>query len=331
MATFLTDMMKKGYTQDEVFAVVFELEREKKRREMLAIVTKTVDAHCLEKMRKLLAYEKLATFRRMNVFDRVMEGEENWFHGHRLLPLIPEQYTASLKSEFRKLKNAISMPAETETRPWQKTIDFVDGLKGELPDEELAVIRRYVEKRSREAAQTQLTVTPVNTVPHCSPCPPNPDMPSDVRFRLETSEGKMGPELKEVESPSAGTGLKMPGQQYPPNEGTREKGRTTADGILTAGVGSSQGGNISSPMERAKSTITIADISSTATTPSKRRHKTSSEENKQLDPGGKQAKAPPWNAAVTLLSFSGERWEAPCLCFVFFVCALSMVCVCFVS
>ena len=117
MATFLTDMMKKGYTQDVVFAVVFESEREKKRREILAIVTKTVDAHRLEKMRELLAYEKLAIFRRMNGLDQVVEGEENWFHGHRLLPLTPEQCTASLKSESQKLKNAISMPAETETRP----------------------------------------------------------------------------------------------------------------------------------------------------------------------------------------------------------------------
>ena len=41
MTTFLTDMMKKEYTQEEVFAVLFESEREKKRREMLAIVTKT--------------------------------------------------------------------------------------------------------------------------------------------------------------------------------------------------------------------------------------------------------------------------------------------------
>ena len=61
MATFLTDMMKKGYTQDEVFAVVFESEREKKRRRMQAIVTETVDAHRLRKMRDLLAFEKLAT------------------------------------------------------------------------------------------------------------------------------------------------------------------------------------------------------------------------------------------------------------------------------
>ena len=66
MATFLIDMMEKGYTQDEVFAVLFESEEEKKRRQMLAIVTKTVDTHHLEKMRELLTYEKLATFRRMN-------------------------------------------------------------------------------------------------------------------------------------------------------------------------------------------------------------------------------------------------------------------------
>ena len=119
---------------------------------MQAIVTETVDAHRLRKMSDLFAFKKLATWRRMNDFDRVVEGEENWFHGHRSLPLTQEQYTARLKSELQKLKNAISMSAETETRPWQKTMDFVYGLKGKLPDEELAVIKRYVEKRSREAA-----------------------------------------------------------------------------------------------------------------------------------------------------------------------------------
>ena len=61
------------------------------------------------------------------------------------------------------------------TRPWQTTIDFVDGLKGKLPDEELAVIKRCVEKRSREAALAQVTVTPVDTVQYCSPCSPDPD------------------------------------------------------------------------------------------------------------------------------------------------------------
>ena len=235
-----------------------------------------------------------------------------------------------------------------ETRPWQKTFDFVDGLKGKLPNEELAVIKRYVEKRSREAAHTQMTVTPVNTVQHCSPCSPNLDMPSDVCLSLESSEGKMGPELKELESPSVGTGLETPGQQYLPNEGIWETGRTTATGFLAAGVGSNQGGNIFSPTTESvdtragnkstKTTATLADTSSptehvgtlagTAATPAKRRHKTSSEENKQLDPGGKGEKAPPWNAALNLLPFSGESWKAPCLCLVFF---LSLLCVCLFS
>ena len=78
--------------------------------------------------------------------------------------------------------------------------------------------------------------------------------------------------------------------------------------------------NISSPTEH------VGRLAGTAATPAKRRHKTISEENKQFDLGGKGEKAPPWNAAVTLLSFSGESWETPCLCFVFFclcfVCAL---------
>ena len=55
-------------------------------------------------------------------------------------------------------------------------------------------------------------------------------------------------------------------------------------------------------------------------------HKLRNEENKQFDPGGKGEKAPPWNAAVILLSFSGESWEAPCLCFGFSVSYLFVLC-----
>ena len=54
MATFLADMIKKGYTQNEVLTAIFESEREKKHRRMQAIVTETVNAHRLEKMRELL-------------------------------------------------------------------------------------------------------------------------------------------------------------------------------------------------------------------------------------------------------------------------------------
>ena len=321
--TFLTDTMKKGHTEEEIFAVLFKSEQDKKRRRMLAIVTETVDARRLQKMRDLLAFDKLATWKRMNGFDRVVDGEDSWFHA-RSLPPTPQEYTVSLRSKLQKLKNAISMPAETtEARPWQKTMDFVDGLKGKLPHEKLTVIKLYVEKRSREAAQAQVTVTPVDTVKYCSPCTLNPDMPSDVCFKLKSNEGTMDPERGELDSSSAGTGLKTPGQQCPPNEGTWETGRTTADGILTAGVGSNQGGNISSPMEH------VGTLAGTAATPEKRRHKTTSEENKQFDPGGKGEKAPLWNAAVTLpFLFCGESWAMGgsllvlrvfCLCF---VCAL---------
>ena len=140
--TFLTDTMKKGYTEEEIFAVLFESEKDKKRIRMLAIVTKTVDAHRLRKMRDLLTFEKLRTWRRMNGFDRVVDGEGNWFHGPCSLPPTPLQYTASLRSELQKLKNAISMPAETTgTRPWQKTMDFVNALEQrKVSDEEFAVL-----------------------------------------------------------------------------------------------------------------------------------------------------------------------------------------------
>ena len=289
--TFLADTLKKGYTEGEILAVLFESEKNKKRRRMLAIVTETVDAHRLQKMRDLLAFKELATCEKINGCDRVVDGEGNWFHSPRLLPPTPQQYTASLRSELQELKNAIPMPAEpTETRPWQKTMDFVDGLKGKLPDLELAMIKRYVKKRSREAAQAQVTVTPVDTVQYYRPCTLSPDMPPDVCFKLKSNESKMDPERGELESSSAGTGLETPGQQCPPNEGTWETGRTIADGILTAGVGSNQGGNISSPTEH------VGTRAGTAATPEKRRHKTTSEENRQFDPGGKGEKAPLWNA-----------------------------------
>ena len=121
--TFLTDMMEKGYTQDEVLAVLFESEQDRKRRRMQAIVTETVDAHRLEKMRELLAYEKLATFRRVNGFDRDVDRVYDW----RSLSATPQEFCASLRLELQKLKDAISMPAgNTLTRPWQKAMDFVD-------------------------------------------------------------------------------------------------------------------------------------------------------------------------------------------------------------
>ena len=264
-----------------------------------------------------------------------MNGEDNKFRGPRSFLPTPEELAANLWSEVNALKGAISMPART--RPWQKTMEFVDGLQGKLPDEEYAVIKRYVEKRSRQAAQ--VTVTPVGTVQYCSPRPQTPKPSSNVHVNMEeNNEGWMNPERDELESPSTGTGFETPGQQCHP---IWETGRTTTDGFLTAG--SNQGGDISSPTERVKTragtkiTTTSADISSptehvgtragTAATPAKPRRNTTSEENKQFNPGGKGEKAPLWNAAVMVVvfSFPGEN-AGPGVPVVFALCSFVFVC-----
>ena len=69
-----------------------------------------------------------------------------------------------------------------------------------------------------------------------------------------------------------GCGFKPRGKYFV-THGTSEKPATLAD--------------ISSPTEH------VGTLAGTAFTPEKRRHKTSSEENKQFDPGGKGEKAPP--------------------------------------
>ena len=303
--SFLPDMVQKGWTQEEVLGICFESERERNRRRLQAIVCD----HHLKQVKDFLLYNDLAIWRRENGFDRVEAVEKNRLGDHRSLPPTPEQYYASLWAEVDALKEAISKPART---PWQKTAEFVDGLKGKLPDWELAEIKRYVEKRCRKEAQAQMTaVTRDDSVQHCSPISPNPDMPPNAFVKLENNESTMSQELEELTS-SASTGLNTPGQQEnPPNEGVWETERITADSILTAGVDSSKEG--SSPMESVDSrasqestTTTVAGTSSIAATPSKRRLKTSSEENKQFDPGGRGEQATPWKAAVPLPFFSGS-------------------------
>ena len=179
---------------------------------MQAIVIETVAAHRLKKIREFLAYQELATWRRMNGFDRVTDGEENWFHGPRSLPPTPEKFAAHLWCEVNALKDTSSMPG-------QKGSNLINAIEqGKVSDEEFATLKRLVEKRDREAVQ--VTVTQVNTVQHSSPCPLDPKPSPNAYVELENAEGKMGPELEKLESPSARTGLKTPGQQCPPNEGT---------------------------------------------------------------------------------------------------------------
>ena len=136
----------------------------------------------------------------MNGFDRVVEGEENWFDSHRSLPPTPEQYHASLRHELQKLKDAISMPNEKFVRPkrpvekrgredeeLQKNnmAEFrSDSLNELLANFEIARIKEYAEKRSRKEAQAQVIVTLMETVQRCSPCPLDPEPSSSVYVKL---------------------------------------------------------------------------------------------------------------------------------------------------
>ena len=227
-------------SEEEISAVLNESEQARKHRQKMAKVTETVAAYRLREIKKFQATEQLATWRRTHGFSR----DDSQMHD--TFSLSPQEFTASLWSDLQELKDAISMSGKA--RLGQKTMEFVDGLKGDLPDEELAAIKRYVERRSREAEQ--VTVTPVSTAQHCIPRSLNPETPSDVYVSMEEKdEGRMNPELTELEPPSARTGLETPGQQCPPNEGIWEKGQTIADGYLLVGMGSNQGGDISSPTE----------------------------------------------------------------------------------
>ena len=141
------------------------------------IVTETVNTHRLKNIKELLAYEKLATWRRMNGFDRIAADDNQW--ASRPLPLTPEQLTQNLKSEVNALKDAISMPGH-------KVSNLINATEqGKVSDEEFAILKRLVEKRDREAAQ--VTVTPVDTVQHSSPYPLDPEPSSDVCVNLENN------------------------------------------------------------------------------------------------------------------------------------------------
>ena len=287
--TFPTGLDFRKYSDEELTAMLVEAVEASKHARKRGRVMGIVAAHRLKQMRTLLMYEELATWRRDNGFDRVEDVD------HRSLPPTPEQYYAGLWLEVNALKDAISMHLQL-----LKLFNAIE--QDTLSDEEYATLKRCMEKRVRETAQVT-AVTRDNTVQPCSLCSPNPDRPSGVLCNLE-NEGTMSQELEELTSTSTSTGLNTPGQLSPPNEGVWETGRIIADGILTAGVNSSQGGRTPSPPERATRMVTAADIPLAAATPPKRRHKTSSELNKPFDPGGRGEKAPPWNAAVPLPFFS---------------------------
>ena len=290
-------------------------------------VMEIVAAYRPKELKHFQAMEELATWRRTYGYDR----DDSWMHGTR--PLAPEEFTASLWEEVNALKEAISMSGRARPWQWQKTKEFLDGLEQgttSLTDEELVMLKRIVERQSRDAACA--TAASIDTAQYCDPRPPSPEISSGTRICMEENEeDMMDPEQDQLESPSASTGFETPGQQYHP---TWETGRTTAAGYLTAGMGSNLGGDTSSPTERvdtrAQSKITTAPTAPNTTFLQARRKpndtKTLSEESKQFDPGGKGGE--PAGVPKAFSFFWGKRWawDARCLCFVFFVCVCLSVC-----
>ena len=294
--TFPTGVDFRKYSDEELTTMLAEAGEASKHARKRGRVMGIVAAHRLEQMKEILLYEELAIWRRANGFDRV-EAD------HRSLPPTPEQYHAGLRVEVNALKAAISMPIRGGPSWQEYKRNIIRKIEqGEVSDEDFAVIKLLVETRDRDAAQ--VTVTQVSTVQQCSSIPKTPEPPPDVCVNLENNEDEMDPGMEELTSSSTSTGLNTPGQLRPPNEGVWETGRIIADGILTAGVNSSQGGRTPSPPERSTSTRTFEDIFSTAAIQENRRLKTFNELNKPFDPGGRGEKASPWNAAVPLPFFS---------------------------
>ena len=64
-------------SDEELEAMLDEAREASKHSRELGRVMGIVAAHRLKKIREFLAYQELATWRRMNGFDRVLEGEEN--------------------------------------------------------------------------------------------------------------------------------------------------------------------------------------------------------------------------------------------------------------
>ena len=324
---FPTGMGKmRKYLDDKLKEMLEESREAFKHSRKLGRVMGIVADHRLQRLQHFQAVEQLATWRRAYGYNRI-EADDNQ-RASRPLSLTPEQFTQSLWSELNALKDADSMPEGDIFSPRAKSFikeirqgtlnstDAIEQSTANMTDEELAILKRLAEKQDHEAAQ--VTVTPVSTAQHCIPRSLNPEIPSDVYLNMEEKdEGRMNPELTEFKPSSAGTGIETPGLQCPPNGGTWETGRTIADGYLLVDRGSNQRGDIYSPKER------VGTRAGTATTPAhspntifpqqdhKPRDKTTSKENKQLDPGGKGEKPPLWNAAVIGIAFFlfwGELW-----------------------
>ena len=105
MPSFIDDMELKGYKEDEVFAILLESDKDRKRREMRMKVTETVNSHRLKEMESLAVKVEVAAWRRMNGFDRA----EPWLRDG--LSLFPEEFTTYSLDEVQELRDSTFLSA----------------------------------------------------------------------------------------------------------------------------------------------------------------------------------------------------------------------------
>ena len=211
--TFSTDsswVVQMKYSEDEISAMIAESRKARKHLRKLGRVTKTVATYRLKELRHLQAIEKLATWRRTCGFDRLADGDDRWVHG----PLSPtrEQITANMWSDLRALIYAIWLSGKDVSRQKEKSLisELCRGIMS-FTDEEFYMLKRFVERRGRDAAH--VTVASTDTALPCSPRSRNSEISFDVCVCMEKNDkGRMDPEREQLESPSAGKGFETPGQ-----------------------------------------------------------------------------------------------------------------------
>ena len=184
-------------------------------------------------------------------------------------------------------------------RSEQRIDNFLNGLEQQaasFTDEQFARLKRIMDRRGRAAPHG--IVVPIGTT---LVQPSNPRLRcSVISFNTsisvctdERTEDKMEPELGELESSPAGTGLEAPGQQSLSNW---EMEQTTVDGCLFVDGSSDLGENtffledFVIQMEPDRQTSTSFASSKTACPQTSRKYddtELGNDENKQFDSGGK--------------------------------------------
>ena len=96
--TYLTGVVKMGYSAEEISAVLNKSEQARKHRQKLAKVTEIVAAHCLREMQYFQARKQLATSRKTHGFDR----DDSWMHD--TLPLSPKDLRCEFVVRFARIK-----------------------------------------------------------------------------------------------------------------------------------------------------------------------------------------------------------------------------------